>query len=534
MTSLSSRPLACLLLGASIFVLASCGGGGGGTASAPAPAPAPTPLPPPPPPPPPPPAPSNAAPSVTVTVDDDAPQEGQYFTLDASATTDADNDPLTFTWVQTAGPAVEIPDDTVEILENLRVPELTETETATFELTVGDGTDTTVESVDVKFTNIHQMPRFAGELPLAETVKFNASWETIFYNAFWGQPVYLGFATEPGGDIVILELLLTELQEFTTLSLTQVTDSFSQPVSFVSSFTLFGGPPSQFYALEEDKGRLSAYLKPDDMSPFEKRGEIDVSAPCALYQPEASGKFLLGKRRNGFSAVTREVAGYPGTVRFDIDQNLGTNESFCSLTIVDGPLNGTRFTDSDYRFLDDVLALDVETNTLSVYEQDDSNNVDTVKYRFRESVPLDLQTTQDLTFVKSVPVPNGLALVFTDGEHEGVHRLVIVGLDEDRKVMQATYSWPTGVPKDILDINLDGDPYPNLVIVTETSPDAVVFTGPLMRSSAYLPLTGPEYFEVGLGATIGAQAGFGFPNPVRFLLVGDREDKEVRAYGPLP
>ena len=253
MTSLSSRPLACLLLGASIFFLASCGGGGGGTASAPAPAPAPTPSPPPPPPPPPP-APSNAAPSVTVKADDAAPQEGQYFTLDASATTDADNDPLTFTWVQTAGPAVDIPDDTV-------VPELTETETATFELTVDDGTDTTVESVDITFTNIYQMPRFAGELPLVAEIEMNGSVESFFSNAFWGSPGFLGIAAESGEDISLYELTVSFVGSLVTAALSPVIDDFVQPVRFKSTnFTSFG-TGTQFFVIEETLNRLRGFAQ---------------------------------------------------------------------------------------------------------------------------------------------------------------------------------------------------------------------------------------------------------------------------------
>ena len=514
------------VLCATALALTSCGGGGGGgTGSTPTPSS----------PPPPPPPPANVAPSATVTVDDAAPQEGQYFTLDASATTDADTDPLTFSWVQTAGPTVDIPDATLDVLADLRVPELTATETATFELTVSDGTDSSVVSVDVDFTNIHQMPRYALDLPLAQTVTFTASVEAAFSNAFWGQPTYLGFAADPGDDISLLELSLTDLGELTTLVLNQVTESFRQPVKFASTIYLSTvASRSQFYALEESQDRLSAYIKPDDASPFAQRGTLQIAAPCDLYEPAGGGRISIGQRHNGFSLVARSQVGDTGTVPFDLYQKVGTSESFCALRAVRDPLTGPNFVDNDYRFLEDMLALDTDTNTLHVFEQDDNVSVDTIKYRFRASAVLDLQTTETLTFVKATFIPEGLAMVFTDGVHKGVHRLVVAGLDEDRKIVQQTYSWPIGVPSDIFASNLDLDPYSNVIILTETSPDAVIFTGQPVASTIRLPLTGPEYFEIGLGATLGYRVGLGFPGPVAYLLISDREDKEVRAYGPLP
>ncbi len=79
-------------------------------------------------------------------------------TLDGSTSTDADGETLTFTWSQTAGPAVAL-SSTTDAAPAFALPEVTADTTFTFELLANDGiADSAPATVSVVVTNVDRAP----------------------------------------------------------------------------------------------------------------------------------------------------------------------------------------------------------------------------------------------------------------------------------------------------------------------------------------------------------------------------------------
>lgn len=117
-----------------ILVLTACGGGGSDSSS-----PAPVAV--------------NQAPVASAGSKLSIVTEGQPFTLDASGSTDANGDALSFEWRQTAGPVVQIASPTNPTLE-LVAPLLDADEALSFELTVSDGEFSRSSSVSLSVEDL--------------------------------------------------------------------------------------------------------------------------------------------------------------------------------------------------------------------------------------------------------------------------------------------------------------------------------------------------------------------------------------------
>jgi hypothetical protein len=94
---------------------------------------------------------------VIVVNNDETVNEGSFVTLDATATTDAENDTLTYQWVQLTGATVELSgQDTANL--SFTAPQVSNDEFLTFELTVNDGRDNSTTEVEVLVLQVNIAP----------------------------------------------------------------------------------------------------------------------------------------------------------------------------------------------------------------------------------------------------------------------------------------------------------------------------------------------------------------------------------------
>ncbi|WP_258807253.1 S8 family serine peptidase [Pseudidiomarina sp. CB1] len=99
----------------------------------------------------------NTAPSILITEVDGAQATAATVVLDASASTDAEGDVLSFNWEQTDGPVVELIDaDSAQA--SFVVPELETAASVTFGLTVSDGLSSSEASITVDLRGANQAP----------------------------------------------------------------------------------------------------------------------------------------------------------------------------------------------------------------------------------------------------------------------------------------------------------------------------------------------------------------------------------------
>ncbi|MFC6873728.1 malectin domain-containing carbohydrate-binding protein [Halobellus marinus] len=94
---------------------------------------------------------------------DQAVDEGQQVTLDASESNDSDGDSLSYSWTQTAGSSVDLSGaDTAT--PTFTAPDVDADETLAFEVTVSDGTDSATDTVNVTVENTEATQPTDGEI----------------------------------------------------------------------------------------------------------------------------------------------------------------------------------------------------------------------------------------------------------------------------------------------------------------------------------------------------------------------------------
>ena len=462
--------------------LTACGGGSGSSGGAVAVVP------------PPPPPPVNSAPVARITVDKASVEEGQSFTLDATGSSDPDGDDLTSVLTQLSGPS-PIPGGSFSGVTTLTqtAPEVIETQVATFQLEVSDGTLSDTATIEVSFANISQSPKSGFELVNASTIATSPG--VRFVRKFGDQS--RDFAEE------ILEGRLSFLSVDNGAQGIPIenTDIRSRaPASPNAIFHEISGSirlkDSPFIAVEEEAGTvefIKVAVEDGELTDFESAGSFNIESPCAAETP-FQDRVIVGQRASGLSLMELQYRFVDEFSQADVVNGATVEQEFTG---------GESYCGFGYNFSNNLLAVDTAGMSVSLFDINDDPQGDETRLTFNQKVTLDLPTGVDnLEIVDTVNTGQGVLILLTDGQHDGSHHLIYVVIDDEaifaEGVLQTRYSWPKGVPSSLEVTDLvPGNRGNGVVIASSTSPEAIMFARP---TGSFAELDGPQYLEIGLGA----------------------------------
>lgn len=527
MKSTISQPR--LHVAAAIFAtltFAACGGGGSGGGSTPGS---------PPPPPPPPPPPVNAAPTAQATATPTSPQEGQPFVLDASASTDPEGAALSFSWTQIAGPAVTIATPGQARLE-LAAAEVTEDTQAVFRVSVSDGTNTASTDVAVTFANISQTPLFFDTgAPIARATMDVRPKAIASLTQFGLMVVTEDFAGGP------LSLQKTTIDlDNATLSFEPASDeTFEAGTTFQSTAhnqsPAYPADSTRLLAIETNSNRIRFLRAPEDLSKLGVEIDLNVEKPCSVDfgittrfggTPRAR-RYVVGQRGAGMTVFEGGSFTDPATPEFTAVERAEINQSLCPATRIFDSFNGDSIV-WDLEVDGSVLALNQSTNTIEWYIL----HRDLTEFQLQASAPVQTGITSStpiLTATAGVTRQSGsfIFATYSDENHEGEHSLVVATMGNG-PVHQSTHKWTIGSPSHISTMDIDRDGMLEIVIISSSSPQAIIFRETANRTPQNpLGLTGPTYLEIGLGATSARTVS---ATPFSQLAVLYPEKQEIRLF----
>jgi len=478
------RARAALL--AALTLCAACGGGGGGGGGGTVVGGGGGPPPPPP-----------GPPAVTITTRAEASpttiKEGRPFTLSSAGSAASDGSTLTYAWSQVSGPAVTIASPNSPQL-TLVAGEVTTDTPAQFRLMTRTGAVQSETLVNVTFANMNQLPTFRNGSVEISRAKLDVKPRVLMRLT---RGLLLGSSEQPTDPLQLSQIgsYASELRpmplKLPTLQSTALFDTIRihMPAGPITT----SGP--NLVVLDESDNRVRLFASPNSDGEVWAGPELTIDKPCvAAKTTDFSAPAMVIGQKTGFTVV-ESVFATPTIRRSQI-----TDEPVCVVLSPRAPIDRPVFSGSSSSYVD-VVTFNPETNMISVYRPGSGSP----PYHMTQRVQAQLNTSKPLKLVAWSTgdnlVENAMALVFSDGEYEGEHRLVIVGVDETHALVQRTHSWTGAAPETVVLTDLTGDLFPEVMIFSRDSPQAVVFEATTRASYSIGPLGPPGYFEIGLGAT---------------------------------
>ena len=416
-------------------------------------------------------------------------------------------------------------------MTEVTVPNLTTDQTARIQLQVSDGTATATEEVTLTLTNVDLQPRYseAGMVFSVETI---------------GEYSYTGIVTKLFENLTaIFESGKAEDIDYDTSSSEVLVNPYLadgtirdvENVSIINDFfdTTFPSPDA---VIDYDDDTVYIINTDRAAPPDFKSVEVQATQPCIAQN--VLSFLVVGQRDNGIRILTSSfVENQPPD--YTVVETIEPTTSVCAIN----------------SFNQGAIAYDEKTGEVLLLRYVDaagnflnwstSNSDDIVSMAVAERVVPDVNFPEGVNgkFVKAIPYQSsfiadrGLALLYSDGNVEGNHRIVFARSPTNRNQIpfldNKVLEWNYGIPENAKSVTIGGisGSFDEVIIATKDSPFAVIFSQSNTQRQA-TEWTGPFYMEVGLGA---ADISTYFSNPTgRALWVNYPNENKIKLLDPSP